>query len=243
MTNRTCVIVPSRGRPQNITRLLTAWHDTGATAQLVVALDDDDPQLDTYLDVLADDMRLRELHVIVGPRLRMNGTLNAVAATVLDKVLEPRPGTAPRLPDVIGFMGDDHLPRTPEWDQKIEAALDNLGHGIVYADDLVQRQNLPTAVFMSATIVRALGYMAPPVLVHLFLDNYWRDLGLASGRLRYLPGVVIEHLHPIAGKAEHDETYAQANASETWTHDEEAYHAFVTDGGIIRDAAKIGALG
>ena len=242
MTNRTCVVVPTRGRPQNITRLLATWHETGATAQLVVALDDDDPQLDAYLEALDDDIRLREVHVVTGTRLRMNGTLNAVAVQLLDRVLEPPVGTPARLPDVIGFMGDDHLPRTHGWDQLVEDALDDLGVGLVYGDDLIQRQNLPTAVFMSAPIVRALGYMAPPVLKHLFLDNYWRDLGLASGRLRYLPSVVIEHLHPIAGKAEHDETYAQANASETWTHDEAAYAAFVADGGLLRDAATIGDL-
>lgn len=228
MSQRTCVIVPSRGRPGNVRRLITAWHDTGATARLVVGLDDDDEYLDAYLDACKE---LDTGDVWVGERLRMNGTLNSI----VHRIHGPH--------DVIGFMGDDHLPVTPGWDDRIESAIDDLdGVGIVYGDDGIQGPNLPTAVFMSASIVEALGYMAPPVLTHLFLDNYWRDLGRASGRLRYLPDVKISHLHPLAGKADDDLTYQEANSGLMWETDQAAYEKFGIDGGIIADATKIRGL-
>jgi hypothetical protein len=76
---------------------------------------------------------------------------------------------------------------------------------------------------MTSDIVRALGYMAPPALTHLFVDDFWRDLGRAADCLRYLPEVVVEHLHPIAGKAEWDEGHKRVNAASMYAADRVAY--------------------
>ena len=66
---------------------------------------------------------------------------------------------------------------------------------------------IPTAVFMGAGVIRELGYFNPPGCTHLFLDNAWRHYGEALGTLRYLPDVIIEHLHFLAGKAAKDALY------------------------------------
>jgi hypothetical protein len=104
-------------------------------------------------------------------------------------------------------MGDDHCVRTPGWDRKVTQTLAEMGTGICYGDDLFQGERLPTAVLMTANIVQTLGYMAPPQFQHQWVDNVWRDWGLGINRLRYLPDVVIEHLHPVCGKAEPDGSY------------------------------------
>src|SRR5689334_7595719 len=181
------VIVPSRGRPRNIAHLLVSWYETMTSATLVVAVDDDDPTLDEYrsiFDVTHDD----RYQLVVGPRLRLAGTLNAVSRS---RIL--RPGTLPT--DVIGFMGDDHRPRTSHWDVDVEDAFKQWGHAIVYGNDLLQGPNLPTAVFMTAGMIKTLGYMVPPGLVHMYLDNTWKAWGELMNRLIYLPNTVIEHMH------------------------------------------------
>ncbi|NCV65265.1 MAG: hypothetical protein EBW16_03430 [Burkholderiaceae bacterium] len=43
--------------------------------------------------------------------------------------------------------------------------------------DLFQGQNLATAVMMSTNIIKALGFMAPPKLIHLYMDNFWMAIG------------------------------------------------------------------
>jgi hypothetical protein len=217
------VIVPSRGRPRNIAALADAWTATKAAADVIVAVDDDDPTRGDYLDVVASHPRF---DIVIGPRLRMAGTLNKVAAS-----------QAPMY-DALGFMGDDHRPRTLDWDHRVTAELDRLGTGLVYGDDLLQGANLPTAVFMTAGIIRTLGWMAPPGLVHLFLDNAWLTLGRALDAISYLPDVVIEHCHPIAGKAEHDDGYAEANAAEVWAHDQAVFERW-RDEQLAVDVAKI----
>lgn len=214
------VIVPSRGRPQNIARLLQAWKDTGAEADLEVAIDSDDPCLDEYLSLDGD--------VTVGLRQGMVGTLNG------------RARVAATYATYLGFMGDDHCPRTPGWDKTICAELAALGTGFVYGNDLFQRTALPTAVFLTSDIVRALGYMVPPVLSHMYADNAWRDWGNAIGRLHYLPDVIVEHVHPQAGKAPMDAGYEHV-----WPlmqRDADAYAAYKADGRFQADVDKLRGL-
>jgi hypothetical protein len=186
------MIVPTRGRPQNAAALVGAWDTvTGPEAELLFAVDDDDPTLPQYL-ALGTSMH-------VGERLRLGGTLNEVALKFADDY------------DAIGFCGDDHLARTSGWALRFLAELDRLGTGMVYGDDLIQGPNLPTAIAMTTDIIRALGYMVPGGLVHLSIDDAWLALGRAIGRITYLPDVVLEHMHPIAQKAEWDAGYAEAN--------------------------------
>lgn len=196
------VLVPSRGRPANVARLQQAWADTGATADLVVLVDDDDPELDAY-------RALGLPALVVGERQRIGPLLNDWA---------PRFATEW---DVVGFMGDDHCPRTPGWDAAILGA--STPWTVVYGDDLFQGENIPTAVFMGATLIRELGYFNPPGCDHLYLDNAWKLYGQYLDTLRYLPEVVIEHVHYLTGKATEDELYREVNAPAMYAHDQRAY--------------------
>lgn len=220
------MIVPSRGRPQSVALLAQAWADTDATAKLLLCVDNDDHTMSQYVDACEQ----HGIEILVGPRRRMGPTLNEVAVRYCDS------WTA------IGFMGDDHRPRTTGWDVRMLAELDRLGHGIVYGDDLIHGANLPTAVVMSASIVQTLGYMCPPGLIHLMLDNFWRDLGNGAGCLSYLPDVVIEHMHPIAAKGEWDAGYDEVNADSMYDADGATYQRYVDSGGLAADVEKIRSL-
>ena len=59
----------------------------------------------------------------------------------------------------------------------------------------------------AVSIINALGYMAPPTLQHLFVDNVWYAWGRNTS-MKYLEETHIEHMHPIAEKAEWDDVYA-----------------------------------
>src|SRR5690606_31550877 len=94
---------------------------------------------------------------------------------------------------------------------------------------------------MTSNIVTALGYMAPPDLVHLFLDNAWLDWGRGAECLTYLPGTVIEHMHPAAGKAANDAGYLEANSQTRFTADRDAYEQY-TATQLADDIKKLEAL-
>lgn len=230
MLDELVVIVPSRGRPENIEALMEAWRSTGAQAQLLVVIDADDPRFSDYIELHNNQYPQLET-MIVGSGLRMAGALN-VAAREMAKVYR-----------YVGFMGDDHRPRTYEWDLYIEGYLS--GHWndpcIVYGNDLFQGKNLPTAVFMTSSIINTLGWMALPGAWHLYLDDVWKELGERAQCLYYLEDVVIEHLHPVAQKADWDEGYEQNNSETTYAHDNEVYLDWHY-GSSSADIAKILAL-
>ena len=220
------VVVPSRGRPQAARELAEAFADTcTADTQLVFSLDDDDPTLDQY-----PEPRL------VGPNRSMVEALNAAAVAYARGLLGLLDA-----PFAVGFLGDDHRPRTKGWDASYLEALRELGSGIVYGNDLLQRAELPTQCAMTTDIVTALGYMAPPALTHLYVDNVWLELGRRAECGRYLPDVVVEHCHPIAGKAAWDEGYERVNNAAMYRRDEQAFlNYFVC--GLTGDVMKIRAL-
>lgn len=143
--------------------------------------------------------------------------------------------------DLYGFIGDDHRMRTFGWDDLIAADFEQLDDsGFVYGDDLSQSENLPTAVFISGDIVSRLGWMAPPVLTHLYVDNAWLLLGRALGKIKYDPHVVIEHLHPSSGKAEWDEGYLRVNSQAMYDADRAAFEAWQASE-LMADLARISA--
>jgi hypothetical protein len=198
------VIVPSRGRPHNIADLYVAWSETThRDASLLVAVDDDDPQLPEYQRVCS----------LAGIDHR-----------------------------AVAFMGDDHRPRTIGWDSDLVGALDTLDTGIVYGNDLLQGEKMATAVAMTSDIVAALGYMAPPQMVHLCLDLVWVEWGKAIDRLAYLPDTVIEHMHPAVGKAQSDRGYEEANSPEQTASDHAAYQAYRNGPAFEADVEKLRAL-
>lgn len=224
------VIVPSRGRPEAAAALIQAFGATRTVARLVFAIDEDDPRREEYYALVGAPQSTVDTG---GAPATMVRALNASAVS---RAMADDP------PFAIGFMGDDHMPRTVGWDERYLDALREMGTGIVYGNDLLQGHRLPTQCAMTADIVRELGYMAPPALKHLYVDNFWRDLGKGAGCLRYLPDVTVEHRHPLAGKASWDEGYERVNSPEMGEHDRIAYEAYVAGGGLDADVAKVRAL-
>lgn len=222
------VLVPSRGRPKNVWDLESTFRGTASYPSrhlLTACIDDDDPEKAEYYKLISGQ---GTLSVSTGQGRTMNEALNWLL-----------PGEAENWP-IIGFVGDDHRFRTDGWDVRISKELTAMGTGIVYGNDLFQGQNLPTAVFMTSDIIVALGYIAPPCLDHFYLDNYWRDLGIAIDGLRYLDDVIIEHMHPEANKAAHDAGYARVNTKRS--SDLAAYQEFISSGAFDADVEKVRAI-
>lgn len=202
MSKDLLVIVPSRGRPHKAKELIQAWRDTHSySAHLLFVLDDDDPTLDEYLEL---EDQASGIFMDMRPRMRLVGSLNAAA-------VDNAPGYK-----YLAFWGDDVRPRTVDWDVPTCEALRQSGPAsFVFWDDLFpgNRGRLPCNCAMTSDVATALGYMAPPALIHMHADSSWKTWGEALSRLMYLPDVVVEHLHYAIGKSEIDDTYRQSEAT------------------------------
>lgn len=178
-------------RPRQAIEALASFEETRTDkrSRMVFVVDSDDPTLNEY----PSD------YTYVAPPL---GCMGAAMAYSLPGVI----GDA----TVVGMIGDDNRFRTRGWDGAFSKWL-AARPGIVYGDDLYQSERKPTSWWVSRPIVDEFG-MALPTLRHLYMDDFWQTLGQDTRSIRYMPEVVIEHLHPDAGKAPVDEIYIRGSA-------------------------------
>lgn len=200
---------------------------TTANTKVVFVVDEDDLNLPRYK---AKNAGRWEIFVAPTTRRGMVGALNAAFRSYRDRGL---------LGFAIGFQGDDHRPRSIGWDADYIDQLQDLGTGFVYGNDLYQGQVMPTQIAFTTDIALAVGYMSPPELDHLCVDVVWREWGNAVGKLRYLPDVVVEHMHPLAGKAKNDKEYKAVNSNLMARHDGDAYNGYMDNGRFAEDVGRI----
>ena len=187
------ILVPSRGRPQSVARLIGACSELCETDwELLFAFDEDDPSV--------PDARGERVWSCVGPRNTLAGWTNDLFQMMQE--MEP--------PRYYASLGDDHVPLTPGWDKRLISVLDGHGGGFAYCNNGHQikgQRNLPEMCVMSAAIPAALGWVCEPSLAHYYVDNVWKDLGEGAGCLHYLDDVTVEHRHWGFGAAPADDTY------------------------------------
>jgi len=226
------VITPSRGRPQQLAELELAIHTTTAgSVEIWVGLDNDDKA--DYWSVCRVVPAAFRVHAYRGERRSLSAWTNHLAQQAID---------SPDPPRYLASLGDDHRPRG-DWNLKLIEAIEAMpgGVGIAYGNDLLQGPDLPTAWVVSADLVRAVGWMMLPTCAHMYVDNAVLELGRAAGCIAYRPDVVIEHLHPAAGKAAWDDSYRASNAAARHQADRQAFDAW-RGAGLAGDAVKVKAL-
>ena len=210
--NTMITLVPTRGRPMNAAQLLSAHEELSTASDLLFVIDANDPEHDQYHFEVGQELCMTIDNTSRGMAYPINKAANAIAKQ--DKY------------DFFAFLGDDHRPRTAGWDAILIQAMQRRP-SMAYGNDLFQGQRLPTMIAMTSDIVKALGGMVPPKMKHLYLDNFWKKLGEDLGSLTYIDAVVVEHMHPVAGKAEWDEGYKEVNAQEVYSFDALAYQNYI----------------
>jgi hypothetical protein len=215
------IIVPTRGRPENVLKVISAWDFTNAWdhAELVLAVDADDPEIDGYRDLFEahrhpdTDEALFSI-VTMDEWIPMVHKLNRAAVALSES----------RKYFALGFAGDDHLPQTIGWAGRYLTVLRELGTGMVYGDDGYQGRKLSTEWAVTSDVVRDLGRMVPADVEHMYCDNAMMDLFGGAGALRHLPEIRIEHFNPYAGKkAPMDDQYKRVNSRDQYAKDRRGY--------------------
>jgi len=214
------ILLPTRGRPENFERFVKACWATAEDWHLYVRLDTDDVQAPEYDETLNVVTRSR-VSVFHGDRVGFGASLNELAAHAEMHGVSH-----------LGMFGDDVVPGTPGWDVTLVEALGE-DLGIAYGDDGLRHKHeldLPTHYVTQTEVYRRLGYLAPPTIRHLFLDNVARDVGRYLKNLVFVP-VRIEHRHPWAeGEHLHDSTYADGGRNADIRHaDRMAYIRWTQD--------------
>lgn len=206
MSKDVLLIVPSRKRQNKIEEFYRHFLENSSITDLCIGLDEDDFSNYPVFDNVIYD---------INPNMNLGPKLNTISKKYCDSY------------KYIAFLGDDHLIKTKDWDKKLVAAISDIENGISYGNDLLQGANLPTAVLIDSKIIKRLGYMCPPNIKHLYLDNFWKEIGLALGTLRYLDDVIIEHMHFTVQKSQVDDIYAEVNSMSMYAHDKFYYDEYL----------------
>lgn len=185
------MLLPTRGRTEELARLLASIVETArrpGRIEVVLYVDEDDPASAEF--TFADLALVKH----VGPPQSMGEMIGACYRLA-------------RRENVF-LLNDDVVFRTGGWDDAVFAALEEFDDGValVYGNDLHQGGRLPTFPILPRVVCDLLGGPAPADYFRSHIDAHLLDVfkclrRLGHDRIRYLPEVVFEHLHPEAGKA------------------------------------------
>lgn len=209
-------------RPHLVERMFECVDATD-TSQVTwfVGIDDDDDQL--YPD-RPDTRYFRS------PKNQLAVKTNELSAIAWDDF------------EILAQIDDDQWPRTKHWDLAVIDAMQKLGAGLVYPNDGWMGEQTPVAPFWPAAFVKRIGWFYHPDLIHLFCDNTVQELARAIDRVKYLPDVLIEHMHPIVQKNEWDDSYHESNSGQMWGHDEAVFQGYIASEQFKADVAQLKEL-
>lgn len=206
------LLIPTRGRSESIKNILEEYKTYGGGyTDVIMGVDTDDPKYLEYMDLLG---KYDNLFVHIGPRKRLGPTLNDMATIYAPQYY------------ILGFIGDDMRPRSEKWDISIITEMAKIRSGFVHGDDGHWGEQLATQIFVSSDIIEKLGYMVPPGMIHMYLDNFWSEFARAIDRFSYRGDIKIDHLHPAWGKAEMDESYLETNTNERMNQDRALFEEY-----------------
>lgn len=195
---RISLLVPTRGRPDNIVRLLQSLHETShVMPDVILRIDDDDEESKSALEQIISAGE--NVSFIGGKRTTMTAYWNEIA------------GLTPA--DVLMFAADDICFRTKGWDSLVRKTFDEHPDKMIFVhgEDGYWGNRFGTHGFLHRKWVDALGYVLPPYFSSDFGDTWINDVANMLGRRVFLP-ILIEHMHPLWGKANMDKTYQERMA-------------------------------
>jgi hypothetical protein len=212
-------LLPSLDRPGNLARFFSAWRKTQASTPGMVLVDeaDDARHLAEYLAI----------ELPIGWHWRVTP---AAAVSQGDKIR----AVWDEVKDCawLGLVGDDCIPETPNWDRQL---LDQLHRfGMVSCDDCWQApQRVGNCWIVSGPLIRLAGYLFPPGLQHLYVDDVWEEIGRAAQCWRVRMNVRVRHAHVLKGEAAADDTHRRVYGGDTidvaaglWPQDRAAFGAW-----------------
>ena len=187
------IILPTKGRPHNLRRFISAYVKTRATLPVLVALDGADIASYTeFFNSLYEPIPQQFSFIIMPAGTPIGDIFNIISSKFCN---EP----------FYGVMADDVVPETEFWDVVLRDAC--VPDKISWGSDGIQNARLATHPFIGGDLVRKLGWMAPPGVKHWYVDNGWTQLAKLADAGAYLPEVKTTHMHPVRDKAPMDETY------------------------------------
>lgn len=186
------ILVPVLGRPHRVRPLLESIAGATPEARVVfIANPDDGPELDELEAVGAEVLLSKEYYA---------GKINLGVRETTESLL---------------FFGADDLHFHTGWLEKARERM-RPGIGVVATNDLCQKRVAAGELATHPLVTRAYAERetidaTPGPLceryLHEYVDREFSEVARARGAFAYAPEAIVEHLHPLVGKAPQDDLY------------------------------------
>jgi len=200
----------SRNRPDRCEVMIESFLKTfQEDSKLFIYVCDSDDSIEKYMEL--KQKYSGRIEIEIGPYKN------------LIEVLNYGPSKYPNM-DFYHEVNDDHIFRTVGWDTKLSEVLEGkvgISYGFTH--------NLPSSIMISGEMIRKLGFFAYPKFQHLYVDNYFKEIGLFLNCLIYVPDVMIEHVHYHYGKCANDDVYKAVYSAENERIGKNAYNEWLRD--------------
>lgn len=184
-------LIPTRGRPDQLERMLTSVRDLTDRlddVEIVLCMDEDDDITRIALEERLDVSPYRIRQVLVPPGQTMGALNNACLAASTGRYLMA--------------MNDDVVLRTPGWDSELRSAFDSFEDGValLHVNDLLFQERLCTFPLVSRVFCDLYGSFCPDSYRRYRIDDHIYDIFnllalIGYPRIQYFPKVVFEHFN------------------------------------------------
>lgn len=197
------ILTPTRGRPENVKRLVKSVLSTARfpdEVEILFYVDFDD-------DSFPSELESSNVRVIRGPRMWLSVLQNILYANCKG--------------EIVMYAGDDLVFKTKDWDIRVVSAIEKYPDKLVlvYPNDLATHgQSMAIHGFLHRNWINAVGSWVAPGRGSLY-DLWHTEVARKLGRLNYLEDVHIVHIHYRQGEglAPFDETYQYvSSATRSW---------------------------
>lgn len=192
------IIHPSRNRAMKSLHTTTRWVEMSSKnveAELLVSVDEDDPQMDLYESY---------------PKLIINKNRSAVDA--INNAAKVASG------DIFIVVSDDTEP-VQNWDHKILNFVDDHKDWILKTEDGIQPWII-TMPIMDRTYYNRFGYIYHPDYLHMFCDTELTCVADITGR-KLTSNLLFPHKHYSVTKEQPDAINKKADS--TWAQGEKLF--------------------
>lgn len=200
--------MPSLNRPTELKKFFDYYLKAKSTIPVWVLVDHEDPRKEEYQKI-----EYPEGSVLM---LTQSRTMGDKIHEVFEQYKDH---------DAIMILNDDHRPITEEWDKKVLEQIN--GHNCVFTNDGEEPSkpwNAPHricgAITISGAIIRALGYVWPREIKHLYTDEALGFIFNHAKNASCLMEVCVWHQHAYKHENKRDETYKAINGDADFTSPE-----------------------
>lgn len=189
---------------------LVAKADSPERIELIFYVDENDPCVEQYREILASTKRM------IAPERPIS--------ECYQRMFDFSDA------DVFFIANDDAIMQTKSWDSIVLERIADYPDGIFLAWfwDGIQGEKMACFPILSRRWIETLGYVVPPYFKTICADRWLTEIARKLGRCLYIPEVYFEHLHPSTGKRKQDDTYKRNRANGQKDHDSAAYRKHET---------------